>query len=173
VAGGNENGAGRTWLEHASGFEAAQLGGGLVVGESRPICALARHADVDLRRGEDAGRPITGVRAEPPVVARPVALLVMTRCSRRQGGEGRRATEHLLGEHRVKLDAVELRPRERAGLVPDRVRHGARAEVVEESRPANGGRVLVGEPEDAGGVCRELGTSRRRRRRRRRSWTSP
>ena len=90
------------------------------------------------------------------MVARPVALLVMSRGGRGQGREGRRAAEHLLGEHRVKLDPVELRARERAGLVPDRVRHRTRAEVVHECRSAKRGRVLFGKPEDAGGIRREL-----------------
>ena len=71
----------------------------------------------------------------------------------------RGAAEHLLGEHRVELYAVELRPRERAGLVPDRVRHCARAEVVHECGAAERVRVLLGEPEDTGRPRCELRTS--------------
>ena len=112
---------------------------------ARPVGALGGQPDVDLGRGQHARCRIAGVGAEALVVAGAVALLVVRRGDRVQGGEGRRAAEHLLGEHRVELDAVELRPRERAGLVPDRVRHRGRAEVVHERRPAERGRVLLGQ----------------------------
>ena len=76
-----------------------------------------------------------------------------------QDGQSRRAAQHLLGQHRVKLDPIELGSRERAGLVPDRVRHHGRAEVVHERRPAERGDVLLGEAEHPGRVGRELGAA--------------
>ena len=56
-------------------------------------------------------------------------------CGRDRGqhGKSRRAAKHLLGQHRVKLDAIELRPREGPGLVPDRVRDAEPPEVVNET----------------------------------------
>jgi hypothetical protein len=39
----------------------------------------------------------------------------------------------------VELDSIELRTSERAGLVPDRVRYGGRAEIVHERGPAECG----------------------------------
>ena len=84
-----------------------------------------------------------GVGRSALVVAGPVALLVVRGRDRVERGQGRRAAQHLLGQHRVKLDAVELRPRERAGLVPDRVRYHGGAEVVHERRPAERGCGIV------------------------------
>src|ERR1700736_6703615 len=56
----------------------------------------------------------------------------------------------------MKLDAVELRSRQRAGLVPDRVRDRGGAEVVYEGRPAEPRDSIVGEPEHTGGIRGEL-----------------
>ena len=76
-----------------------------------------------------------------------------------QNGESRRAAQHLLGQHRVKLDPVELGARERPGLVPDGVRHDRRSEVVHERRAAHRGDVVIGEPQHTGGIGRELGAA--------------
>jgi hypothetical protein len=73
-----------------------------------------------------------------------------------QDGEGRGTAEHLLGEHRVKFDAVELGARERAGLVPDRVRDGGRAELMDQGRPSERRGLAIAEPEHLGGVHAEL-----------------
>ena len=123
VPGGDEHGTARARLEHALRLEPAKLGGRVVGRERRAVRSLGGQPDVDLRRGQHARSEIVGVGAHALVVAGPVALLVVRARDRVQDGERRRAAQHLLGQHRVKLDAVELRPRERAGLVPDRVRH--------------------------------------------------
>jgi hypothetical protein len=56
----------------------------------------------------------------------------------------------------VELDPVELRPRERARLVPDRVGDRGGTEVVHERCPAQRRDRLLGLPEDAGPGGRQL-----------------
>lgn len=56
----------------------------------------------------------------------------------------------------MKLDAVELRPCERARLVPDRVRDDRRAEVVDERRAPQRRRLRLGQAQHPGCVRGEL-----------------
>ena len=134
----------------------AKFGCGDLAGECGTISAVGCEADVDVGGSEDARTGIDGVGSQALVVAGPVGLLVVRRRDRVQHGEGRRAAEHLLGEHRVQLDPVELRAGERTGLVPDRVRDGGRAELVYESGPPQCRDGAVGESEQPGGVRAEL-----------------
>ena len=94
---------------------------------------LARRSpDVDLRRRQDASSEIVGVGLHALVVTGSVRTFVVRgrdRVRRREPASG----AHLLGQHRVKLDPIELRPRERPRLVPDRVRHDFGTKVVPNS----------------------------------------
>ena len=114
---GHEHRTARARLEHALRLEPAKLGGRVRGRERRPVGALGRQPHVDLRRRQDARSEIVGVGLQALVVPGPVALLVVRGRDRVQDGERRRAAQHLLGQHRVQLDAIELRPRERPGLV--------------------------------------------------------
>ena len=56
----------------------------------------------------------------------------------------------------MELDPVELGARERTGLVPDRVRHAGRAELVHERRPTDHHDLVLRAPEVRRGVGGEL-----------------
>ena len=93
------------------------------------------------------------------MVAGPVTFLMVRARDRVQRGQRRRAAQHLLGQHRVKLDAVELRARERAGLVPDGVGHPGGTEIVQQSGPAECRDGFLGEPKHLGGAGTQLRAS--------------
>ena len=124
--------------------------------EGQTVGSLGGHPHVDLGRGEDADPRSSASACNALVIPGPVALLVVRRCDRVQDGQRRRAAQHLLGQHRVKFDPIELRPRQRPGLVQDRVRHDGGAEVVHERGAPDRGDGLFGQSEHAGGVGREL-----------------
>jgi len=118
-------------LEHAYRREPTEFFGGEIVRECRPISSLSCESDVDVRGGEDAGSGIDGIGSQTFVVAGTICLLVMRGRDGIQDREAGRAAEHLLGEHRVQLDAVELCARQLTGLIPDRVRDRGRAELMQ------------------------------------------
>jgi hypothetical protein len=79
-------------------------------------------------------------------------LLVVRGRDRIERGQRLRAAQHLLRRHRVKLDAIEFRASERAGLVPDGIGHRGRAKVVQQCGSAETGEGIAGGAEQAAGV---------------------
>lgn len=121
VAGGGEHRVGRAQIESALRSKTAQFGCGFLCGEGRTIGALGSHSHADFRRGQQADSGIAMIGVHAPVVAEAVALFVVRGRNRVECRERRRAAQHLLGQHGVQLDTIELRAGERTALVEDGV----------------------------------------------------
>ena len=94
----------------------------------RPVL---RHRLEGIRRREDAHGDGLVPRAAATVVSRAVEPLVMHSRERSQRLERARGREDALGVVRMQAHLLPLGRRQRPGLLPDRVRHGEPAEVVQ------------------------------------------
>ena len=106
---------------HRGSAEPANLGRSVFVGEGRPVRAFGGEPHVDVRRRQNPGAQVGGIGAQSLVVAGAVAFFVVRARDRIERCERARTAQHLIGEQRVQLHAVELRARQRTRLVPKRI----------------------------------------------------
>ena len=90
------------------------------------------HGLVGVGGAEDPGERRDGVAGQAPRVARAVEALPVLHDDPGQRGQGLGLLQHPLGEVRVQAHPLPLAGAERAGLVPDRVRHAQPPELVHE-----------------------------------------
>ena len=117
---------------------AAELRGGLLRTQRRPVRTRLAHRPVGVDGSEDPRRK----RITPPASPRvgTPSHRAGSRCWTTMAPSGAKRgqlVKHALGQIRVHPDPFPLAGAQRTGLVPDRVRHTQPAEVVHDSGPAH------------------------------------
>ena len=94
---------------------------------------------------------------QPARIAGAVEPLAQLNGDRPERGERLGLVKHPLGQIRMHADALPLSSAQRAGAVPNRVRHSQSAEAVDETRPAQRSHLGLGEAKLLARACGEIG----------------
>ena len=135
----------------------AQLRRRLVAGELRPVGARLAHRLVGVGGPEQPCWAADGGAGQRGRIAGAVEPLAQLNGDRPERSERPGLMEHPLGQMRVHADAFPLSSAQRAGAVPNRVRHPQPAEAVDEARATKRSHLGLGEPELLARACREIG----------------
>ncbi len=143
VAGDTQDGFHRLAVEPSGANVVTKLGRGFVVRAGPAVWSRLEHRLVHVGGGENPCGTGDGRARQAAGIAGTVEVFAYLHRDLPERGERGRTPQHPLGQVRVQPDALPLRCRQRAGLVPDRVRHPEVAEARHQRGAPHGGDLVV------------------------------